>query len=82
MKPAGSPLDFLQEMQQRVSALLQNTPAPDIEKNMRALLQQGLGKLDLVTREDFELQGQLLERLREQVATLEARVAALEQKQS
>lgn len=75
-----SPLDFLSEVQQRISALLKNTPVQDVEKNLRTLLQQGFTKLDLVTREEFELQRQLLERLREQVQALEARVAELEQK--
>ena len=76
----ASPLDFLSELQQRISALLKNTPVQDVEKNMRAILQQGFGKLDLVTREEFELQRQLLERLRGQVQSLEARIAELEHK--
>ncbi len=80
MKPGLSPLDFLQEMQQRMRAVLQDTPLQEVEKNLRAVLQQGFGKLDLVTREEFELQRQLLERLRAQVHTLETRVAELEQK--
>ncbi len=80
MKPGFSPLDFLQDMQQRMSAVLQNTPLQEMEKNLRAVLQQGFGKLDLVTREEFELQRQMLERLRAQVQQLEAQVAELEQK--
>ncbi|TAK90544.1 MAG: accessory factor UbiK family protein [Burkholderiaceae bacterium] len=80
MDTKASPLDFLQQIQQRISAALQNTPAQDIEKNLRALLQQSFGKLDLVTREEFELQRQLVERLRSQVQALETRVAELEQK--
>lgn len=79
-KAGASPLDFLSELQQRMSVLLKSTPVQDMEKNMRALLQQGFTKLDLVTREEFELQRQLLERLRTHVHTLEARVAELENK--
>ena len=57
---------------------VKNSPARDIEKNMRALLAQGFAKLDLVTREEFDIQTQVLARTREQLAALEARVAELE----
>ncbi len=57
---------------------VKNSPARDIEKNMRALLAQGFTKLDLVTREEFDIQTQVLARTREQLTVLEARVAELE----
>ncbi len=57
---------------------VKNSPARDIEKNMRALLAQGFAKLDLVTREEFDIQTQVLARTREQLAALEARVTELE----
>ena len=50
----------------------------DIEKNFRSVLQSGLGKLDLVTREEFEVQQAVLARSREKLAALEERLAALE----
>ena len=53
-------------------------PAKDIEKNVRALLTQGFAKLDLVTREEFDVQAQVLARTREKLAALEALVAELE----
>ncbi|PIV14409.1 MAG: phosphoheptose isomerase [Gallionellales bacterium CG03_land_8_20_14_0_80_55_15] len=67
-----------EEISAKVSAALDNSPAKDIEKNMRALLTQGFAKLDLVTREEFDIQAQVLLRAREQLTALEARVAELE----
>jgi ubiquinone biosynthesis accessory factor UbiK len=62
----------------KVSALIAATPAKDVEKNLRALLTGALGRLDLVTREEFDIQREALARAREQLAVLEAKIAALE----
>jgi BMFP domain-containing protein YqiC len=50
----------------------------DLEKNFRAALQAGLGRLDLVTREDFDVQRAVLLRTREKLERLEQRVRELE----
>jgi len=50
----------------------------DLEKNFRSVLQSGLGKLDLVTRDEFEVQEAVLARTREKLEGLEARLADLE----
>lgn len=50
----------------------------DIEKNLRAALQAGFARLDLVTREEFDVQTAVLARTRAKVETLESQVAALE----
>jgi BMFP domain-containing protein YqiC len=50
----------------------------DLENNFRSVLQSGLGKLDLVTREEFEVQEAVLERTREKLAALEKRLEELE----
>lgn len=50
----------------------------DLEKNFRSVLTSGIGKLDLVTREEFEVQRAVLTRTREKLALLEARLADLE----
>ena len=50
----------------------------DIESNFRSVLQSGIGKLDLVTREEFEVQEAVLQRTRAQLEALEAQVAELE----
>ena len=69
---------FIDEISSRLSAAANSSPAKDIEKNMRALLAQGFAKLDLVTREEFDVQAQVLARTREKLSALEARVAELE----
>lgn len=69
---------FLDEMSARMSSLLAATPAGDIEKNMRAALAGVFAKLDLVTREEFDVQREVLARTRAKLETLEARVAELE----
>jgi ubiquinone biosynthesis accessory factor UbiK len=66
------------ELSAKLSAAANSGPARDIEKNMRALLAQGFAKLDLVTREEFDVQTEVLVRTREKLAELEAQVAALE----
>jgi hypothetical protein len=69
---------LLDDIAARISALIAATPAKDVEKNLRALLTGALGRLDLVTREEFDIQRQALIRAREKLAALEAQVAALE----
>ncbi len=54
------------------------TLSRDLETNFRAVLRSSLGKLDLVTREEFDTQTRVLERTRARLAELEARLQALE----
>ena len=69
---------FLDELGARLASLAATSPAKDLEKNARALLTSGFARLDLVTREDFEIQAALLARAREQLSVLEQRIATLE----
>ena len=69
---------IIEELGNRLSALIAASPAADIEKNARALLSGFFAKLDLVTREEFDIQVQLLKRTREKLKALEERVAHLE----
>ncbi|MQY51908.1 accessory factor UbiK family protein [Rhodocyclus tenuis] len=62
----------------RLSAALAASPAADIEKNARAMLGGFFARLDLVTREEFDIQAQVLARTREKLKALEARIDALE----
>ncbi len=50
----------------------------DLEANFKAVLQAGLAKLDLVTRQEFDVQAGVLRRTREKLEALEARLAAFE----
>lgn len=68
----------LEDIGTKMSALLANSPAKDIEKNTKALLSGFLARMDLVTREEFDIQSQVLARTRERLQALEARVEALE----
>lgn len=69
---------LMDDMSARISALLAKTPAADIEKNLRGVLSGAFGRLDLVTREEFDVQREVLKRTREKLTQLEARVAELE----
>lgn len=74
------PEDFLKDAQSKIGDLLRQSPAKDVERNVRAMLAQGFSKLDIVTREDFDTQAQVLARTRQRLEELERRVARLEQR--
>ena len=69
---------FLDELNKKVSELLAASPAKDIEKNLRALLSSAFSRLDLVTREEFDVQQEVLGRTRDKLEQMEARVAEME----
>ena len=71
---------LLDELNRKVSDLITATPAKDIEKNLRALLSSVFSRLDLVTREEFDVQQEVLRHAREKLQQMEARVAELEAK--
>jgi BMFP domain-containing protein YqiC len=70
---------LVDELSARMSELLAAGPARDIEKNVRALFSASLSRLDLVTREEFDVQAKILARAQEKLVALEARVEELEQ---
>jgi hypothetical protein len=69
---------FFDDLNERISDAFRNSPAQDVEKNLKALLAAGFARLDLVLREDFEVQQKLLERAQAKLAELETRIAELE----
>lgn len=69
---------IIEELSTRFSELLAHTPAKDLEKNAKVMLGAFFEKMDLVTREEYDIQQQVLLKTREKLETLEARVAALE----
>ena len=71
---------FFEDINARLSEVLRNSPAPDVEKNLRAMLAAWFDRMDLVLREDFDVQKKLLERAQAKLAELEARIAELEKK--
>jgi BMFP domain-containing protein YqiC len=71
---------LLEEMDRRMKEVLAGSPAADLEKNLRALLASAFSRLDLVTREEFDVQREVLARTRAKLEALEAKLAELESK--
>lgn len=72
---ARTPFD---ELGERMQQALRDSPFQDVEKNLRVVVNGFLERMDLVLREDFELQRALLDKANARLQELEARVAALE----
>jgi ubiquinone biosynthesis accessory factor UbiK len=73
-------ISFLDDLQSRVSELIRQTPASDMQKNLKALLTQQFARLELVTREEFDTQAKVLARARSKLDELELRIAELERR--
>lgn len=71
---------LLDELGVKMKEALANGPAHDIEKNLRAMLAATFARLDLVTRQEFDVQSAVLARTREKLAGLEAKIAEVEKK--
>jgi BMFP domain-containing protein YqiC len=69
---------LVDEISARIKEVMARTPAADIERNLRATMAAWFTRLDLVTREEFDVQSAVLARTREKLAMLEARLAELE----
>ena len=69
---------LLNELGSKISELLANSPVRDVEKNVKALLGSTFDRLDLVTRDEFEVQREMVAQLRIRLFEMEARLAALE----
>ncbi len=69
---------LLDEIGAKVSEVMASSPAKDVEKNVRAMLAGIFAKMDLVTREEFDVQKEVLLKTREKLGHLEERVAELE----
>ena len=78
----STPMDkrLFDDLSERIGEALRNSPAQDLEKNLRALLATWFDRMDLVLREDFDVQKKLLERAQGKLADLEARVRELEKR--
>jgi ubiquinone biosynthesis accessory factor UbiK len=69
---------LLDDINERMRSVFAQSPAADIEKNVRVLLTGWFSRLDLVTREEFDVQREVLRRAQDRLAQLEARLAELE----
>lgn len=70
--------NFFDDMQAKLNKAFDSAPVKDIERNVKSMLTQGFSRLDLVTREEFDIQAQVLAKTRAKLEELEARVAELE----
>ena len=70
--------DFLSDMSNKIKELIKESPLEDIDKNIHALIQGAFTKMELVSREEFDVQIEVLCNTREKLAKLEAKLAELE----
>ena len=71
---------LIDDITAKISEIIAASPARDIEKNLRALMTAAFAKMDLVTREEFDVQVELLKRTREKLEDLERRAGEIEQR--
>ena len=69
---------FVDDVQKKISELLESGPARDLERNVKAVFASVLAKMDLVTREEFDVLRELQTRAHEQLARQEVRIEELE----
>jgi hypothetical protein len=71
---------FIDDINARMSEILASSPARELEKNLQGMLSGAFNRLNLVTREEFDVQAKVLARTREKLAVLEAKIVGMEQK--
>jgi ubiquinone biosynthesis accessory factor UbiK len=71
---------LVDEVGERLRQVLEASPAKDLEKNVRAVLGSVFARLDLVTREEFDVQREVLLRTRERMNELERKLAEIERR--
>ena len=69
---------WMEDFQKNIADLIAKSPAADLERNVRSMMAQAFTKMDLVTREEFDIQADMLARLRARVDQLAAQVTALQ----
>lgn len=70
----------IQEISDKISKIIENSPMSDMQNNVNALLQSTFTKLELVSREEFDVQTQVLKRTREKIEELERKLDAIQSK--
>ncbi len=73
---------LFEEVTSKLGETIANSPAKDVEKNVKAMLSSAFNRMDLVTREEFDIQQQVLIKTRTKLVELEARLAKLEAAQT
>jgi len=72
--------NFAEEISLKIRELVKNSPVDALEKNLNALLQGIFAKLDLVSREEFDIQSEILRQTKEKLVALEKQIEALEKR--
>lgn len=70
----------LDEISSRIKEMVNNSPLGDVEKNINALLKSAFTKMDLISREEFDVQTEVLANTRQKLVALEAMIKDLEEK--
>lgn len=73
---------LFEEVTSKLGETIANSPAKDVEKNVKAMLGSAFNRMDLVTREEFDIQQQVLIKTRTKLIELESRLARLEAAQA
>ncbi len=73
-------LEFIENLSSKLKEAVEKSPVGDLEKNINALLQSAFTKMMLVSREEFDVQTEVLQRTREKLETLEKKLSDLEDK--
>ncbi|MCT6881380.1 MAG: accessory factor UbiK family protein [Snodgrassella alvi] len=69
---------FFDDISEKLGDTISNSPIKDMEKNVKSMLGSAFNRMDLITREEFDIQQQVLLKTREKLAELESRVIAVE----
>ncbi len=73
---------FITDLSNKINEIIKSSPLADVEKNINALIQGAFTKMELVSREEFDVQAEVLRNTREQLVKLEEKLAHLEEKLS
>jgi ubiquinone biosynthesis accessory factor UbiK len=69
---------LINDLSSKINDIIKNSPLQEVEKNINALIRGAFTKMELVSRDEFEVQAEVLRKAREQLATLEEKLSALE----
>jgi len=69
---------LINDLSSKINDIIKNSPLQEVEKNINALIRGAFTKMELVSREEFDVQAEVLRNAREQLANLEAKISALE----
>ena len=72
--------DKINEISNKINEMIKSSPLADVEKNINALIKGAFTKMELVSREEFDVQAEVLRNTREKLENLEAKLAELEEK--